>query len=228
MKKYVLILLFAFSVVMFTGCARQSENSKVQDVSVNQQMENGASSGSKAEENSEDLPTIEPIISPAGETQNSSGDVKEDTTSDQAQNNSLLVNEGIDKAKIYLGMGKEDVKAVLKSMNIEENGETEITSDPNAWDWGNKVLDAGYFTFMFDKDSKLYDINIFGEAPTALGLKLEDPLEKMETLYGKAYKKYQTDNATIYEYMIGDHYFRVGIEAGKVANWGVAKFKFDK
>ena len=142
-----------------------------------------------------------------------------------------IIDEQTDgpNAKFYLGMSKEDLLSTLESLKIEVTNETEITSDENAWDWGNKVIDTENFSFMFDKDQILYEIMVLGEATsTTLGLKIGDSLADMEKLYGKGYITYQTDDGPIYEYSIGNHYLQIGYENDRVVEWQISKYKFDK
>jgi hypothetical protein len=147
------------------------------------------------------------------------------TTSDDKTKN--LVNEFASReCKFYLGMTMEDVKSTLKGMKIDITNETEITDDDKAWDFGNRVLDAGDFRFLFDEDYILYEIDVY--RPTTLGLKLGDSLNTMEKLYGGKYKEYRPPIGVVYEYIIEDHYFIVLFEDNKVSEWRISKYKFDR
>lgn len=158
-------------------------------------------------------------------------DNKSNNESSSNKDRSTLISEQDNggNSKIYIGMSKNDLISVLNSLKIDVTDETEITSNKDSWDWGNKVLDAGDLTFTFDKEQNLYEIIVFDEnITTTLGLKIGDSIDSMEKLYGKKYVSYQTDNATVYEYFMGNNYFYAAIEDNKVADWGISKYKFDK
>lgn len=152
------------------------------------------------------------------------------TGTNSSQNKSIIVNEQANEEKgiFYLGMSRQDVLSALKSMKIDISNEVEITSHPDAWNFGNKLLFAGGYSFEFDKEYKLYEIRVLNDMPTALGLKLGDLIETMENLYGKNYKANHTDNSASYSYLIGKQYFWVYFEKGKVKMWGIHGTDVDK
>lgn len=143
--------------------------------------------------------------------------------SGSSQNKDIGVNEQAngERGIFYLSMSRQDVIAVLKDMKIDTSNEVEITSHPEAWNYGNKLLFAGGYSFEFDKEYKLYEIRVQNDVPTTLGLKQGDSIDNMEKLYGKNYNKNRVDNSILYSYKIGDHYFWVYFEKDKVKMWGI-------
>lgn len=201
MRIFIKIILFLL-IFLFVGCTNnQSQNPQIVNVTNSAETKTPATS----------IPQV-----------------SNNTSDDKTKDNNILINEltNGEKGKFYLGMTKDNVLSTLKSMKIDITNETEITSDEKSWDWGNKVLDAGDFSFIFDKNHILYQID--GYRPTMLGLKLGDSLNTMEKLYGEKHTLYQTDVGVAYEYIFGNHYFIVFFEDGKVTEWGISNYKYDK
>lgn len=142
------------------------------------------------------------------------------------QNTQLIINEQ-NNGEFYLGMSKQEVLTKLDSMQIKADNKIEITKD--TWELGNEVFFAREFNFTFDKDHMLYEITVYKDTPTTLGLKHGDSFDNMQILYGTNYNNYKSqNNSLVYEYFIDGHYFRVFFENNKVAYWEISKFKFDK
>lgn len=146
------------------------------------------------------------------------------------EKNTIFIDvKSVDKTSTFpFGMSKDNVMAKLRKLKIEVKNEIEITSREDDPEFGNKVVLADGISFSFDKNNQLYAISCSEKIPTSLGLKKGDLLKKAEELYGKSYNKYTTENGLVYEYTFNDHYFRVFIESGKVAEWAVSKYKFFK
>lgn len=146
------------------------------------------------------------------------------------ENNTIFIDvKSVDKASTFpFGMSKDNVMAKLRELKIEVKNEIEITSREDDPEFGNKVVLADGISFSFDKNNQLYAISCNEKISTSLGLKKGDLLKKAEELYGKSYNKYITENGLVYEYTFNDHYFKVFIESGKVAEWAVSKYKFLK
>jgi hypothetical protein len=206
LKRYKLITIFLV-IILLVGCStnKNLDNSKVETIKESNAKETIVSTP---------IPTTKAI----------------ENNSEEVQNNDVIVNEQAKGAngKFYIGMKSQDISAVLDSMNIQDRNEIEITSDENAWDWGNKVLTAGDFKFTFDEDDILYKIDIGGNIPTTLGLNIGDLLQKMDEIYGDTYISYKTDNENIYEYTVSDQYLRIYFRNDKISKWGISKYKFDK
>ena len=136
------------------------------------------------------------------------------------QNNlKVVINEQSngEKGTFYLGMIKQEVLHILKTMGIDYDC-VYITDDRDDWNYGNEVMMMSNnleCSLTFDNKDKLYAIGA-GEIPTILGLKSRDSLEIMEKLYGKNYTSYNDDKDYIYEYKISDHYFQAFIRIKKI------------
>jgi hypothetical protein len=146
------------------------------------------------------------------------------------EKNTIFIDvKSVNKTSTFsFGMSKDNVMAKLRELKIEVKDEIEITSRKDDPEFGNKVVLADGISFSFDKNNQLYAISCNEKIPTSLGLKKGDLLKKAEELYGKSYNKYTTENGLVYEYAFNDHYFKVFIEAGKVSEWAVSKYKFFK
>lgn len=205
MKRYRLITIFLV-IILLVGCSTNEnpDNSKVDTIKESNTKETVVSTT---------VPSTTKVF---------------DNNSVEVKNNDVIVNEQAKGAngKFYLGMTRQDISAVLDSMNIQDRNEIEITSDKNAWDWGNKVLTAGDFNFTFDEDDRLYTIDIGGNIPTTLGLNIGDSLQNMEKIYGDTYVSYKIDDGNICEYTVNDHYFWIYFRNSKICDWGISKYKF--
>ncbi|WP_315082070.1 hypothetical protein [uncultured Clostridium sp.] len=147
-----------------------------------------------------------------------------------ASNSQITINEkSLDEnSTFYFGMSKEDVISKLDKFKIKVENEIEISSSKDDPQYGNKQIWTQDISFTFNKENKLSVINIKENLPTSLGLKEGDSIEKLESLYGKNYSKYKTDNGFIYEYSINNYYFHVFLENEKVTEWEISKYKFLK
>ncbi|EJO5347451.1 hypothetical protein NRP93_001530 [Clostridium botulinum] len=97
-------------------------------------------------------------------------------------NSKIGINEkSLDKnSTFYFGMSKESVISKLNKLNLKVENEIEITTSDNDPEWGNKQIWSNNISFSFDKNNKLYAINIKKNIPTSLGLKIGDSVEKLE------------------------------------------------
>ena len=76
----------------------------------------------------------------------------------------------------------------------------------------------------FDKKDNIYEIYVHGNIPTERGLKIGDPIEKMEELYGENYKKSTDGGETRFRYDMGDYKFwGIFSEDNKLKIWALAR-----
>ncbi|MEQ8155177.1 MAG: hypothetical protein ABRQ25_09895 [Clostridiaceae bacterium] len=145
-------------------------------------------------------------------------------TSSQQTTDKFIINErsnGQDGA-FYIGMPIDDVKNSMKNLGATNIGVIEITNYSDAPNYGNKDIPTGKYNFEFDKNDKLYQICVYDNTPTSLGLKNGDSKEQMEKLYGNSYKVSQGESSTCYEYELGNKIFDVMIENGIITEWRVS------
>ena len=129
-----------------------------------------------------------------------------------------------EKGALYLGMPMEEVERVLNEMNVEILNEIEITSHPDDWNYGNKEFWMKDYHIEFDKKDNIYEIYVHGNIPTERGLKIGDPIEKMEELYGENYKKSTDGGETRFRYDMGDYKFwGIFSEDNKLKIWALAR-----
>ena len=131
-----------------------------------------------------------------------------------------LISESGDNCMLRLGMTMEKVKSILKETNViitkKYQGEDDNNKPNGYWIWDTKDVQL-----LFDLDKCLYEIDVYSNLPTALGLRKGDTLQKMHALYGKE-NKY--DKAwDMYIYKIKNHNFGVVFnldnDDGKVSGW---------
>jgi hypothetical protein len=155
-------------------------------------------------------------------------DISTTSKGTDSYNSQIIINEkSMEKTSTFtFDMSKEEVVTKLDKMKVKIINEIEITTSKDDPQWGNKQLWTEGLSFSFDKNNRLYDINIHGDLATSLGLKNGDSVEKIEELYGTDYRKNKTNTGFVYEYVIDKYYFRVLFETEEVTGWGISKYKF--
>ena len=115
-------------------------------------------------------------------------------------------NDKYSKRALYLGMPIEEVRRLLNEMGEDPN-QVERTSHPYDWRYGNIIFDIRDYMIEFDREGKVYEIYVTDNIPTERGLKFGDPIERMEELYGKNYKKESVNGETLFKYDMGEYNF---------------------
>ncbi|AOR25137.1 hypothetical protein [Clostridium taeniosporum] len=231
MKKYLIILSIMLTL-SFIGCTNAN---KPTTANVPAKEDNSSISNKSTDNSKKVTETSTDKSKEVTETskENSAKSNKEESTKavkTTASNSQITINEkSLDKnSTFYFGMSKEDLTSKLNKIKLAIENEIEITSSENDPEFGNKQIWTKDISFSFNKENKLYAINIKENIPTSLGLKNGDSIEKLEKLYGKDYAKYKTDIGLLYQYCINDCYFKVYFENGKLTEWGISKYKFLK
>ena len=154
----------------------------------------------------------------------------------------ILFNEIDDgeRGLFYLGQSLENVYAILDSWGVDRQSieHIESTGDFDDWHWGYTSIFVEEFglSFFFDLTFATVDISISAcdclclRGVTKMGLEFGDSYERMVRLYGNGYTRFIPefwgDEAILFEYNFGSHYFRVFATYGEVIEWGMGIYSY--
>lgn len=119
----------------------------------------------------------------------------------------------------------EDKGMELRPVDLMPDGIENPVKDGrqyNATDFSFYYYTAGGVMITFSpEDDEMWRIDVDDPSiATAEGLRIGDSIQKMESLYGTAYRK-DVEDFPVYQYYNGTHYLDVFYEGGAVRNWRI-------